>query len=156
MLRLTDFTMETQVEVVRTLLSRGINPSLKDQHDRYWQGSPCGQKKKCEAVGFMKRNNSIVGRCWTCVRNSRLRGPETSPRSFSTLLKTIKRFGHNFNLFLDYVSMYVCSRAQPWSQSPLMTTSRSHRPWRQPVTSPPSDQGHLLGTLGITWAPDHM
>ena len=29
-----EFTMETQVEVVRTLLSRGINPSLKDQHDR--------------------------------------------------------------------------------------------------------------------------
>ena len=43
---------------MRTLLSRGINPSLKDQHDRYWQGSPCNQKKKCEVVGFMKRNIS--------------------------------------------------------------------------------------------------
>ena len=52
--------------------------------------------------------------------------------------------------------MYACSRAQPWSPSPLMTMFRSLRPWRQPVTSPPSDQGHLLGTLGSTWAPDHM
>ena len=60
MSRLTDFTMESQVEVVRTLLSRGINPSLKDQHDRYWQGSSFSQKKECEVVGFMKRTISIL------------------------------------------------------------------------------------------------